>query len=490
MSQRFGSSLISGAQVYGSAGLGITGAELLAGSTGTGANGPGVLYPCVDPGDEAKEFSYRIISPPSGGTFTAREDGSWSLVNPADGDRSWTMQLVVDGVNVGSVITQSVTVGSGSASVAATMSATGTIAAAFAGSASVGGSGISAVMAAVASISAQASMSATVSSPGLSATMAANAPVSASFSGSASILAPAVQAVLDAQNGLASPTFHGAAQVFDPAPPVILAPSALFPNPVAALAALRRDNLMLAAGRGVPSVTLSDEYLWSKIIAAESATARDLRVHLQPTVIIPDDAPQSEVDALEAAGTPYAQEPAYDYESAFFRGEKWGYMVARNKPIISVQSLRFVYPTNLQQVFEVPLDWLRFDKHSSHIRLVPTSTSFAAPLAAFALQVMGGGHIIPFMIQLRYTAGLKDAAKNWPELVDVVKKRAVLEIINDAFLPSSSSISADGLSQSLSIDALHYQEMIDHKLYGGRGCNGGLMTAIHGIRFGVLGSVN
>ena len=66
-------------------------------------------------------------------------------------------------------------------------------------------------------------------------------------------------------------------------------------------------------------------------------------------------------------------------------------------------------------------------------------------------------------------------------------KKAVLKILEDSFLPQSGSISADGLSQSLSVDMEKYHDMIDRTLNGGKGSNGGLMTAIHGVRIGVLG---
>ncbi len=218
--------------------------------------------------------------------------------------------------------------------------------------------------------------------------------------------------------------------------------SALFPSRLSSISSIRNDRLTMAAAGALPSVQISDDYIWDKLLAAEAELARELRVYLQPTKIIPDDAPQAEVDALVASGQPWAQEPAYDYESSFFRGQKWGYLLANSRPIVSVESFRFVYPTNLQQVFDIPSDWIRLDKHAGHVRLVPTSTSFAAPLAAFALQVMGGGGIIPFMLQLRYTAGLTNAAQRWPDLVDVAKKKAVLSIIQDSYLPQSGSISA------------------------------------------------
>lgn len=264
--------------------------------------------------------------------------------------------------------------------------------------------------------------------------------------------------------------------------------TALFPNKFSAVASLRADRLMVAAAGALPSVKVSDDYIWSKLIAAEAETSRDLRVYFQPTNIIPDDAPQSEVDAMIASGQPWAQEAAYDYDSSFFRGEHWGYIRAKQKPIISVSSLRFVYPSPTTQVFEIPKDWIRLDKKYAHIRLVPTGVGAIGPMAIYPMQMMYGGSGVPFMVQLRYQAGLTNAAANWPDLVDLVQKRAVLSILTDSYLPQSGSISADGLSQTLSVDMSKYYDLIDIKMNGPKGANGGLMTAIHGIRMDVMGS--
>lgn len=261
----------------------------------------------------------------------------------------------------------------------------------------------------------------------------------------------------------------------------------IFKNRVAAIADMRADRLVLAAASVMPSVQISDDYIYLKLLAAEAEIARRLRVRLEPTKIVPDDAPQAELDALEAAGEPWAQEPAYDYETAFFQGDRWGYIVVQNKPIISVESVRFAYPSPMNQVFEVPHDWIRLDKKAGHIRMVPASQAFSAPLSAFLMQAMGGGRMIPFMIHVRYTSGLSNVLANWPDLVDVIKKRAVVGMITDAFLPQSGSISADGLSQSLSVDVSKYYESIDLAIDGPKGSHGGLMSAIHGIRLGILG---
>lgn len=255
--------------------------------------------------------------------------------------------------------------------------------------------------------------------------------------------------------------------------------TAVFPVREDAIAALRRDQLMLAAKTYLSGVEFSDDYLFDKLASAEAAAQRVVRCYFAPTVIIPDDASQSEIDALEAAGTRYAQEPAYDYDPNFFHGERWGYMLAQSKPIISVQSMKFAYPAPTNQLFEVPPEWIRLDRKHGHIRLVPAAMAFSAPLSAFIMQALGGGRTVPFMIQLRYTAGLKDVRKEFPDLVSAIKRMAVLSVLKDSFTPQSGSISADGLSQSVSADMDKYQDSIDKTLASVR-------DAIHGVRFMVI----
>ena len=255
--------------------------------------------------------------------------------------------------------------------------------------------------------------------------------------------------------------------------------TAVFPSRVQALDVFRRDNLMVAAQTYMAGVEFSDDYLFDKLRAAESYVQHAIRCYLAPTVIIPDDAPQSEVDALEAAGTRFAQEAAYDYDPEFFQGERWGYLVTKQRPLISVQSIKFAYPAPGSQVFEIPHEWIRLDRLYGHIRLVPASMAFSAPLSAYIMQALGGGRTVPFMIQVRYTAGIKDINSEYPELVTAIKRMAVLNVLKDSFTPQSGSISADGLSQSISADMDKYHDSIDKTLDVVR-------DAIHGIRMTVV----
>lgn len=248
---------------------------------------------------------------------------------------------------------------------------------------------------------------------------------------------------------------------------------------------LRQDSLMMAARGALPSVVVTDDYIWSKILAAESEIAHELRVPLAPTTFFPEQPTESEITAL--AGADWGIDPGYDYSpEAFGYNDKWGMLKMRNKPLISVSRVRFAYPGGSGSHYDLPLDWLRMDKKHGTVQFVPSSTAFVAPLNAFVMQAIGNGRTIPLAIQVTYVAGLSNVAVDYPELLDVVMKKASLKIIEDAFLPQSGSISADGLSQSMSNDMEKHHDTIDRVLNGGKGANGGLMAAIHGIRLGVL----
>lgn len=249
---------------------------------------------------------------------------------------------------------------------------------------------------------------------------------------------------------------------------------------------LRQDRLLMASQNVLAGFAPTDDYLWEKVRAAESAIAHELRVALVPTMFFPYEPTADQIAALPP-GMPYAVDPPYDYGPSFFDGDKWGYTILRQKPAQSVVQMRFAYPDPARLIFEVPKDWLRLDQKYGHLRLVPTTYAVSVPLSAFILQSMAAGREIPFMLEIQYVAGLANAARDYPELLDAIKKMAVLKTIEDSFPAQSGSISADGLSQSISVDMDKYHSVVDTILNGAPGTNGGLMTAIHGIRSAVLG---
>lgn len=243
---------------------------------------------------------------------------------------------------------------------------------------------------------------------------------------------------------------------------------------------MREDRLMAAAAGAFQNIEVSDEYIWQKVRAAESSISNTLRVPLVPTRFYPVKPTPEQIAELD--GMAWAVDPAYDYSPDMFHFEKWGYFVTRQRPIISIESMRFAYPSQLDSFIQIPNDWIRIDARYGHIRLVPSSPAIFAQMSSFMMTALAGSRSIPFMIQLEYTAGLTDVETKYPELLDAIKKLAVCKVVADAFLPQSGSISADGLSQSSSFDISKYSEHVDEILNGPSGTNGGLMSKIHGIR--------
>jgi hypothetical protein len=243
---------------------------------------------------------------------------------------------------------------------------------------------------------------------------------------------------------------------------------------------IRRDRLMAAAASVLSGIQISDEYIWRKVLAAEADIASTLRVPLVPTRFFPNKPSAEDVAALD--GMAWGVDPAYDYSPDMFRNDQWGYMVTRNKPLIEVQKLRLAYPSETTGFVDIPVDWLRVDAKYGHVRIVPASPAVFVSMNAFIMTALTSGRMIPQLMQLHYTAGLEDAATRYPQLLDVITKAAVMKIVEDSFLPSSGSISGDGLSESMSVDMEKYRDTVDHVLNGPKGSNGGLMALFHGIR--------
>lgn len=231
---------------------------------------------------------------------------------------------------------------------------------------------------------------------------------------------------------------------------------------------LQKDRLIRVAQTYFPDVELSDNYIWGKLRAAEREIEKKLRVFLEPVVVLPETASQTEMDALDAAGTRWVEESGYDWSPELFQGNSWGFIITRRKPIISVDYIRFEYPISNTTIFTVPDQWIRLDKKYGHIRLLPVGTLVSAPLNSYIMSVMGGGQTVPHILMLRYTAGIKDISEEHPDIVDAIKKLAVLKIIADEFLPTSSSISADGLIESTSIDMDKHHAHIDKTIEDAR----------------------
>lgn len=239
---------------------------------------------------------------------------------------------------------------------------------------------------------------------------------------------------------------------------------------------------MLIAQSYLPDVKYDDEFILNQIVVAEAYIQRQLGVYLTPREMVPMGLvkqQQAEIAALEAAGAIIEYEPGYDYDPKMFQGNTWGLIELRQKPILKIHSVTFDYPAPNQTLFTIPNDWIRADAKYGRFNLVPVQNALELPLNAFILAALGGGRTVPLMLQVRYRAGIENAAKTYPDVLDIILKEAVLSIVEDALLPTSASTSVDGLSQSLSFDAAKYRDLIDARLKR-------LRRAINGIQMMVM----
>lgn len=248
---------------------------------------------------------------------------------------------------------------------------------------------------------------------------------------------------------------------------------------------IRADNLMAAAQPHLSDGGFSDDHIWEKVLSAEAWAARELRVPLRATRFFPGQPTQEQIEALN--GMPWAIDPGYDYEQDMFFPDKWGMIKLNNRPLISIESVDFDFPTMGDAFFKMPIEWLRtYDKYG-HVQFVPSTPALFSTAGTFVMRALTGYRVVPMMVKITYTAGIENAARDFPDLLDVVKRTAVLRAIEDGFPKESGSISADGLSQSMSIDMSQYREVVNTLLHGEKGTNGGLMGALHGVRSVVMG---
>jgi len=203
---------------------------------------------------------------------------------------------------------------------------------------------------------------------------------------------------------------------------------------------------------------ISDDLLWAKYLAAEAFVSRYLGFPLQPTVFVSDEPTDEEKASF--GDMPYVVEPGYDMPPDFFSVNNWGALLLRVRPVIEVQDVRFIFPSVSSSSFVVPKEWIRLDRKYGAIRFFPTAQAVSAPLSVFVLQAMGSGYTVPHMIRVRYVAGIDAKKPEYADVVDAVKKMSILKILTDCYLPQSGSISADGLSQSMSIDVSRFESSI------------------------------
>jgi hypothetical protein len=246
--------------------------------------------------------------------------------------------------------------------------------------------------------------------------------------------------------------------------------------------------LLTSAIANIPafkSMTFSSEDLRRTVLAAEADLSHRLKVRFEPTEVWAGT-PPTQQEITDLAGKPYIEEPAYDYDPEMFQGDRWGLVDLRQCQILSVASVVFSYPGQAA-TWTIPPEWIRIDKKIGLMQLVPAGTFSGSSFGPILLQMLGAGRVIPMMVNVRYRCGLADAARDYPDLIDAIRKAAIVRLALESMPSQSESISLDGMSQSGSFDASKYAEQVNAMLFGPTGSNGGLWTTFHGVSVGFLG---
>lgn len=255
------------------------------------------------------------------------------------------------------------------------------------------------------------------------------------------------------------------------------ATSALFNDQESAVASIRANQLVMAASNSLPDIELGDDFIFSKLLAAESEAVRILGCFLRPTEIFNQRPSQAEIDALN--GAPYFVEAGYDMAPDFFTYGHWGAMRLRQRPVIAVDSVSLVHPSMpTTKLMTVPPEWILLDPHSGDINVVPTTGNVTMQIPSIYLGAMAQGATLPQMIRVRYRAGLTPDHHAYEDVRDAVLRLSMVRLLRDAFLPQSGSISADGLSQSFSADVSRFESGVRDELTG-------IREHLVGVIFGV-----
>lgn len=216
--------------------------------------------------------------------------------------------------------------------------------------------------------------------------------------------------------------------------------------------------------------------IWRALLAAEVDVSVALGVSLEPVEVFPLT-PPTEAELAALGNTRWEVEPGYDLDSAMLGTFQWGTIMLARRPLIKVHEVNFVYPTINEPIYKVPLDWIYPDHKVGMIQFSPRPTSAGLAPSLIGANMMARGGSVPQIVRVRYRAGLTPDHPYMPAIIDLIMRSAMLRYLK--FIPQSSSISSDGLSQSKSMDPDKFKAAIDDELVA-------LRQKINGIMLGVL----
>jgi hypothetical protein len=180
--------------------------------------------------------------------------------------------------------------------------------------------------------------------------------------------------------------------------------------------------------------------------------------------------------------------------------DMFGYIQLRHRPISSLESL-MVVPSNEIPVYSIPLEWVSIGHlHLGQLNLIPLTMAIktgvmvpmtSSPGGAMFLSIFGNRPFIPSFFQAVYTTGFPNGLV--PKIVNqycgVIAAMEILSVLATTYSRSNStSLSIDGLSQSISTPGMEIYKVRMGELSEKRRWLVGKLQAAFNMRF-IVGNV-
>jgi len=239
---------------------------------------------------------------------------------------------------------------------------------------------------------------------------------------------------------------------------------------------------------------LPDDLIRSRVKAVARAFERKYGVRLEPKLIKVGSYP------LEDEPTPDETFPGVDFHPDGNLDHRHHILRLPVGPIREVYAFGLWLP-GLSRPAKFPNDWCHYSPRSKTVRVYPgKSLVFAVPtLSGILANLVSLGKPVPGAWHFSYRAGytLEDLQGQDYDVVDALAKLVAVEVLVpgsvDVHLAegvSQRSISADGLSQSITLmqnpNALKYQNLINQYLKDYGDWERTFWARVRGVRMGVV----
>ena len=208
---------------------------------------------------------------------------------------------------------------------------------------------------------------------------------------------------------------------------------------------------------------MDDQCIQQFIDVAINTIERELRIDIRKRIVISDPQLGEIYDV--------AEDP-YDYYADDYL--KWGWLKLFRKPVISVERLEYVFPTQESPMLDIPPEWVKLKKAHGQVNIIPQAGTISQVVvgrnAGYFLPALTAGlyQNVPSLIHIDYTSGFDTIPADLWNAIGKVTSIEILSIMSDAIAQgiSNQSISADGLNLSFSRtagpNALLFQARIEN----------------------------